>query len=69
MTTAHHFEPGDYVAWHFGITQFRGHVVRVLPQGDEIVVRSISGVEWHLWPGQIDRLGPTERDEIREVTS
>ncbi len=64
---AYAYEPGDYVAWYFGPVQYRGHVVRIRPSCDEIVVRSTSGVEWNLEADQIERLGSLPTDEIREV--
>ena len=64
-----HVEPGDYIAWHFGPTQFRGHVQKILRGGEEIVVILTTGVRWNLFPDydSIDRLGPTRAVEIREV--
>jgi CRISPR/Cas system-associated protein Cas5 (RAMP superfamily) len=61
------FEPGDYVAWQFGPVQYRGHVVKTYSEGEEVIVRSTSGVEWRLEGWQIDRLGSLETVEIRDI--
>jgi len=63
----HAYDRGDYVAWYFGITQYRGHVMDIFVESDEIVVRSTGGVTWHLRPDQIERLGSLQTDEIMEV--
>lgn len=69
MTAPIHYEPGDYIAWNFGITEFRGHVRRVLRRGEEIVVTSTAGIEWRLFPSQtpIRHLPPTDLDWMEAI--
>ena len=69
MNPEHDYEPGEYIAWWFGITQFRGHVKKVLRGGEEIVVVSNAGLEWRLFPAytSIDRLGPTDVDWMEAI--
>lgn len=66
MRTEQHFQPGDYVAWYMGPTQIRGHIQKVLGNGDELVAISTIGVRWNLMPAyqQVDLLGPTRHDPI-----
>lgn len=54
------YEPGDLVSWWFGPTRYRGHVQKILRGGDELIVTSLAGVEWHLCPDHtpIDQHGP-----------
>lgn len=64
MKRPQYFEPGDQVAWYMGPTQLRGQVVKVLRNGDELIVRSLAGVLWNLAPAhqQVDLLGPLPTD-------
>jgi hypothetical protein len=67
--TAIHFEPGEYIAWYFGPTQFRGHVQKILRGGEEVIVISTTGVRWNLFPSQtqIQHLPPTDLDWMRAI--
>lgn len=69
MKRPQQFEPGDAVAWYLGLAQIRGHVVKVLRGGDELIVRSVAGVEWNLMPAhqQVDLLPPLDIDWMRAI--
>lgn len=60
------FEPGDMVAWYYGLATYRGHVEKVFDKGRELVVISTTGVRHYLAPEhqQVDLLGPLSTDPI-----